>query len=348
MWTITLRDLQYRGRQFGIAVAGAALVFALALLLTGISAGFRTEARDTVGAIGADSWVVERGSAGPFTSQQTFSPAVLRAFRETPGVRQAEGLVKFSYVVGLPHGDSRNVTVFGHDIGHLGDPSWGAPRTHVAPGRAVVDERLGAHVGDVIRIGALRLRVADVVEHRTLYAGTPIVYTSLADARRVSYTGRPLSSTIVVRGSPKRLPRGYAILSNAAVQDDILTPLDGATTVIDTLRLLMWIVAALIIGAVTYLSALERARDFAVLKAVGGSSRDLALSLAVQAVIASLLAAAIGAVVALALRPAFPVPVSITSGSLLALPLIAALVGVLSSLAALRRAVRVDPALAFG
>ena len=41
-------------------------------------------------------------------------------------------------------------------------------------------------------------------------------------------------------------------------------------------------------------------------------------------------------------------PVSITSGSLLALPLIAALVGVLSSLAALRRAVRVDPALAFG
>src|SRR4051812_46406725 len=87
MWTITLRDLQYRGRQFGIAVAGAALVFALALLLTGISVGFRTEARDTVKAIGADSWVVEKGSAGPFTSQQTISPGVLRALRAEPGVR---------------------------------------------------------------------------------------------------------------------------------------------------------------------------------------------------------------------------------------------------------------------
>src|SRR3954453_3203992 len=266
MWTITLRDLQYRGRQFGIAVAGAALVFALALLLTGISAGFRTEARDTVGAIGADSWVVEKGSAGPFTWQQTFSPAVLRAFRETPGVRQAEGLVKFSYVVGLPHGDSRNVTVFGHDVGHLGDPSWGAPRTRVARGRAVVDERLGAHTGDVIRIGALRLRVADVVEHRTLYAGTPIVYTSLADARKVSYGGSPLSSTIVLRGTPKSLPRGYTTLGNQAVQDDILTPLEGATTVIDTLRMLMWIVAALIIGGVTDLSVLGGRRDLHVPK----------------------------------------------------------------------------------
>src|SRR4051794_31927101 len=205
MWTITLRDLQYRGRQFGIAVAGAALVFALALLLTGISAGFRTEARDTVGAIGADAWLVERGSAGPSTSQQTISSSVLAKLRATPGVKQAEGLVKFSYVVALPHGDSRNVTVFGHDIGHLGDPSWGAPRAHVAPGRAVVDERLGAQTGDVIRIGALRLRVAEVVEHRTLYAGTPIVYTSLADARKVSYAGRAVSSTIVVRGTPKEM-----------------------------------------------------------------------------------------------------------------------------------------------
>ena len=33
MWTITLRDLQYRRRQFGIAVVGATLVFALTLVL---------------------------------------------------------------------------------------------------------------------------------------------------------------------------------------------------------------------------------------------------------------------------------------------------------------------------
>src|SRR3954462_9365339 len=121
MWTITLRDLQYRGRQFGIAVAGAALVFALALLLTGISAGFRTEARDTIGAVGADAWIVERGSTGPVTSQQTISPDVLRAVRRAPGVNEAHGFVKFSYVARLPGGGRSNVNVLGHDVGAVGD-----------------------------------------------------------------------------------------------------------------------------------------------------------------------------------------------------------------------------------
>jgi putative ABC transport system permease protein len=43
VWIITVRDLQYRARQFAIAVAGAALVFAVTLILTGMSAGFRHE-----------------------------------------------------------------------------------------------------------------------------------------------------------------------------------------------------------------------------------------------------------------------------------------------------------------
>ena len=109
----------------------------------------------------------------------------------------------------------------------------------------------------------------------------------------------------------------------------------------------MWIVAVVIIGAVTYMSALERVRDFAVLKAVGSSSRSLAASLAAQSIIASAAAAVLGAGIAQLLKPLFPVPVTITSDAYVALPVIAIVIGVLSSLTALRRAVGVDPALAF-
>ncbi len=65
MWTITIRDLLYRWRQFGIALVGAALVFALTLILTGMSAGFRAEAGRTVASIGADAWIVPTGSERP-------------------------------------------------------------------------------------------------------------------------------------------------------------------------------------------------------------------------------------------------------------------------------------------
>ena len=43
MLAITLRDLQFRARQFLIAVLGAGLVFAMTLLLAGMAASFHAE-----------------------------------------------------------------------------------------------------------------------------------------------------------------------------------------------------------------------------------------------------------------------------------------------------------------
>ncbi len=63
--------------------------------------------------------------------------------------------------------------------------------------------------------------------------------------------------------------------------------------------------------------------------------------------IASLLAALLAAGLAQLLRPAFPLPITIDTGAYLAMVAVAAIVGVLASLAALRKVLRVDPALAF-
>jgi putative ABC transport system permease protein len=110
----------------------------------------------------------------------------------------------------------------------------------------------------------------------------------------------------------------------------------------------MWLVAALIIGAVSYLSAIDRVRDFAVLKALGGSSETLAMSLMLQAVLAALLGALVALGLSRLMKPAVTVPVLFQGSAVLLLLAVAAVVGVLSSLIALRRAIVVDPALAFG
>jgi putative ABC transport system permease protein len=342
VWTITLRDLQYRRRQFGIAVLGAALVFALALVLTGVSQGFRTEVEDTVGAIGADWWVVPKGVTGPFTSQSAL-PVDLTG--ELPG--EAHPILTFGHVARLPDGTTTNVNVIGHSIGALGDPVWGRGEAAPSPGQAVVDDHLDVKKGDTVTIASRRIRVARVVSGRTYFAGVPVVYMSESDAQQLGFDGRPLANSIVVRGAKPKVPPGYSVLSNADVRKDLLNPIKGATQALDVMRILMWIVAAVIIGAVTYLSALERVRDFAVLKAVGGSSRALVMSLGAQSVLAALLAALAAMVLAQGLAPMFPLPVTITTTAYLLLPAIAIVVGLLSSLAALRRAIAVDPALAF-
>ena len=41
------------------------------------------------------------------------------------------------------------------------------------------------------------------------------------------------------------------------------------------MRILLWIVAACIVGSIVYVSAIERTRDFAVFKATGASNGSL-------------------------------------------------------------------------
>ena len=137
-------------------------------------------------------------------------------------------------------------------------------------------------------------------------------------------------------------------MTNQGAENDLLRALGQAKSTISLLAFLLWIVAALIVGSVVYVSVLERQRDFAVFKATGVSTNSILGGLATQAVILSLVAAVVGSGIAVILSPAFPIPVSLTLGSFLLLPAVAVVIGLLASLAGLRRAVSIDPALAFG
>jgi putative ABC transport system permease protein len=97
-------------------------------------------------------------------------------------------------------------------------------------------------------------------------------------------------------------------------------------------------VAAGIIGSIVYLSALERRREFAVLKATGAANRSLLVGLALQAVLLSASAAVLAAGLARLLAPGFPFTVEIPPMAFPRLLGVAVLVG-LAGAAGLRRAV---------
>ena len=137
------------------------------------------------------------------------------------------------------------------------------------------------------------------------------------------------------------------LLTVDEIGEDTLRPLDGAIASIDLVRVLLWIVAAVIIGSVVYLSALERQRDFAVLKAIGTSNRTLLGSLALQAVLVALAAVALAAVIQVFLAPAFPLEVRVPSRAFWQLPLLAVVVALLAGAVGMRRVARADPAAAF-
>ncbi|WNG95133.1 ABC transporter permease [Mycobacterium sp. ITM-2016-00318] len=347
MLRVTLRDLQWRRRRFVIAIVGTGLVFAMTLVLTGLSNGFRVEADDTVDALGFDTYLVKSGPAGPFIGSPPFPQTEVATASRIPGVTAAVPLVYTATTV--PDGDStRNVNVFGAPADGQGMPAVASGRPPSDSDEAAVSSILGARVGDDLEIGSRALRIVGIVDDSTALAGQPNIFLTVDGAQQLGYSAQPIVTSIGIHGSPEQVPTGFKTIDRAGAVADLLRPMTAAVSAITMIAVLLWIVAALIVGSVIYLSALERTRDFAVLKAVGVSTRSVLAGLCLQAVVVAVVAAVLGGVVSLVLGPLFPMRVVVPTSAYLLLPVVGVLIGLLASIAGMRRAVTIDPALAFG
>jgi putative ABC transport system permease protein len=313
--------------------------------MSGMSASFREEIRRTIDDVGADSWVLAEGASGP-TTGFTAIPADLAAEVERqPGVEEADPLV-FITQTATVDGSPDTINVFAHEPDALGSPDVVEGRAAQESREIVVDRRLGARVGDTITVAGQPLEVVGETSGHSMFGGIPNAYVPLSDVQQLVFGGEPLASTIAVAGDLDQL-EGFKVMTNDQVQDDSLRTMGDAIESVDTTRAMMWAVAAVIVAGLMFVSALERIRDFAVLKAMGASSGYLFASIALQAVAVALLAAVIAAGLSKLMTPLFALPVAVPGRAFLVLPIIALVVGLLSSLAGLRRAVSADPALAF-
>lgn len=348
MLSLTLADLRYRYRQFLIAVLGAGVVLAMALLLSGLAAGFRVEIQDTIKGVGADRWLLSSQSDGRITAVSTFDQSLVTRTAATPGVLAANGIAFLPDEV-LRSGSQRvTANVMGVGPGRLGQPSEQQGHGLAAPGQMVVGTRTHIGVGSTVLLGTTRFHVVGAIGDRALGAGIPVVYVSLTDAQRALLGSQRVVTAVATRGVPAQVSPGLAALTPDQVVDSTLATLAGGVASIKSARVLMWVVAVIIIAALIYVSALQRVRDFAVLKALGSSSAMLFASLCLQAVLVTLFAAVAAIALSSVMTGIFQQTVDIPANAYYTLPIVAIGVGVGASLVAVRRATGADPAAAFG
>ena len=347
MLIAALRDMQWRKRRFAIAILSTSIIFAMTLVLTGLAHGFRVEADKTVDALGVDLFLVKAGASGPFVGATPFAPADLPQIASTPGVVAAAPLAYAGGTATL--GDTtRNVDIFGAPERGPGMPAVSEGRPPSTPDEVTVSSTLGRGIGDDVEIASRRLHIVGIVENSTALANLPNVFLTTQGAQQLVYAGEPLVASIGIRGTLEQVPDGYRAIDRAGAVADLLRPLKVAVNSITIVAVMLWIVAALIVGSVVYLSALERLRDFAVFKAIGVPTGSILGGLALQAIVVALCAALVGAGLSRLLGPLFPMQVIVPVEAFIALPVIAVVIGLIASAAGLRRAVSVDPALAFG
>ena len=346
MWLISLRDLQWRQRRFVIAVLATGLVFGMSLLMAGTTHTMYEEGRRIVRSFGADGWVVAADASGPFTATTPVMAAAAAEVAAMPGVEAAEPVVIMHSTIN--EHQPRDVNVIGYPPGSFAADDVREGRAIAVAGETVADVNLGLELGDTVRLGGRDLRVVGLDDQVTWYFGTPTLFVSLADAQAIGFGGEPLATSIVTRGVPDEAPAAMRTVTEAQVMTDLERPLKSSTDTVALLNTLLWIVAAGIIGSMVYLSAMERSRDFAVLKATGATNRTLLGGLVLQALVLSCVSAVVAAVVAAALAPLMAFSVEFPTSAYVQLGIVVIVVGLVASIAGLRRAVTVEPALAFG
>lgn len=334
-----LRDLIFRRRRYLISTFGCGLVFAIGLVMTGLSDAFPVEWERTVDALGAKSFVTPANLSGPFSGASPFEAN-----------RLPDGVEPFAYAVQTATaGEPITVALMGLAPESPSLPAISGGRGFENAGEALVSTRSPFGIGDTIKVSGHELRIVGTIGSLSVNGGMPAVVVPLGDAQKILYRGLPLVGAGIVRGDESPvIPDGLQLQSAPAAQADALRLLASARKSIDFVKILLWLVAALIIGSVTFLSVIERLRDFAVFKAIGTSAGSIAAGVMLQTVVLALISAVLGIFLGWLIAPLFPLPVVISPVAALLLPALGAVVGVVASLFGLSRVLKVEPALAFG
>jgi len=345
MWLVSARDLQFRARRFVIAVAVTSLVFGIALAMDGMRRSVQHETPAIVAMFGADEWIVAAGASGPFTTTKPLDADVAAQVAASDGARHADAVVLSRSVLG--ENSDKDLNLVGHVIGGAGSPPIAEGRAVRSRGEVVLSAGSSGNVGDDAVIGGKKFRIVGRTDGGRYTFGTPTAFISLRDAQQMVFNGLPLATAVAVRGHVTA-PPGTRSVDNGAVESDLNRPLKSGFNSIAVMAVLMWVIAAGIIGLIIYLSAIERTRDFAIFKATGAPNRVIVGGLMLQAVLVALVAAVLALGVSLVVAKGMPVQTSLSVSAAIQLAIIAVVVGVLASLAAVRRAITTDPAAAFG
>jgi putative ABC transport system permease protein len=291
---IAVRDLRFARGRFVLLGSIIALMTAMVVLLTGLTAGLGAASVSAVAALPVDTLTFQRPASGQQISFATSNlPAdTVGAVADTAGVGAAYPLG--AATTRLEAGDrSTAVTVLGTDPALY--PALQRGRSPAAGEVALTDELAESYsVGDTVVLGGQRVTVSGIVA-ATSFNHLPVVYTPTSTWQRIA---RPDGITAVA-STGSRPPDTDARTSVG--RDAAFAGVGGYSSEqgsLQLMRVLLLVVSALVVGAFFTVWTMQRGADLAVVRAIGASRGYLLRDALAQAGIVLLAGAAVGAVVA--------------------------------------------------
>jgi putative ABC transport system permease protein len=185
---LAIRDVRYHLGRFLLTALGLGLLLATVMSMGGIYRGMVEDALSIVRAPGADLWVVQKDTNGPFAESSRIPEDLYRVIRAVPGVREAAPIAFQS--LQLRVGDrALRVQLIGFRPDSLGAPAAVAAGRPIVHSRfdMLIDGKAGVPLGSEIRIGRSVFTVVGLTEGIVSNSGDPAAFVALRDAQEIQF-----------------------------------------------------------------------------------------------------------------------------------------------------------------
>jgi putative ABC transport system permease protein len=185
------RDILHAWGKFVFTGVGLGLLIGVTLTMAGVYRGMVDDGRALLDNSGADLWVVQKDTLGPYAESSSLYDDLYRGILAMPGIAQAANVTYLTMQVRRGDSDVRAMVV-GIAPGEAGTPGW---PPYLVAGRqitrshyeAVAGIAAGFKLGERIHIRRNRYTVVGLTRRMVSSSGDPMVFIPLKDAQEAQF-----------------------------------------------------------------------------------------------------------------------------------------------------------------
>ena len=199
MISLAGRDILHSWGKFVLTGIGLGLLIGVTLTMAGVYRGMVDDARALLNNSGADLWVVQQDTQGPYAESSSLRDDSVRSVLGMAGVARAANVtyltmqVRRAATVGSAAAeggdDDVRAMVVGFEPGQPGEPGYLVAGRHITRSHyeAVADVRTGFALGERIRIRRHDYTVVGLTRRMVSSGGDPMVFIPLKDAQEAQF-----------------------------------------------------------------------------------------------------------------------------------------------------------------
>ena len=372
MKTLFLKDMRYRQARVVLTALGITVLISLILLLGGIMNGMRIQARQYVESTGADLWISAEGSGGAFIGFSLIVEEYMAFLNAGQGlVPDSASPLVFAQARPNVQGKSTKAIIVGYKLGKLGGPKRAiegrmftpsilktiAPKTQSRMKWLLMRKwvwKSESRLPSAMR----RYGLSEKRKASCSFWTPPLLFMDVRIAQKLLLGTTPHVNMMVAK-----VNENFPVPEVATQYDEFETIetrtlkqtvgniieyyVDEPMKAVQFLRVMLWLAAGILVGMITYVTMLEKTQEIGVLKAIGAANSYVMALLLKQVALMSAVGVILGLILSYIFATAAPIFVAIHFFESVIVACISFVVCCGSGYLAARKAITVDPMIAF-